>query len=86
MNIPSVARFDVLMAVDITMDLQDVMLCSLVHVSIVEEPVDPIIYLVDGGSWSLRNFGVIIKAKQHHIMQSVARCLLLEFTDGEHDY
>jgi hypothetical protein len=54
------------MAMDIITDLQDVMLCSLVHVSIVEEPVGPIFYLVDGGSLSLRNFGVIIKAQQHH--------------------
>jgi hypothetical protein len=66
-NIQSAVRLEVLVALDIIVDLQNVMLCSLVDVTIVEKPAGPSFYLVDGPSWPLRNFGVIIEAKQHHI-------------------
>jgi dihydroxyacetone kinase DhaKLM complex PTS-EIIA-like component DhaM len=68
-NIQSAARLEVLMALDIIVDLQN-MMCSLVDVAIVEEPVGPIFYLVDGASWPLRNFDIIIEAKQHHSQKS----------------
>lgn len=50
------------------MDLQDMMLCSLLDIRVVEEPICPIFSIVDGGSRSLRNVGIIIvKAKQYHM-------------------
>jgi hypothetical protein len=62
-------KFEVLMALDMIMELWDVMLCSFVNISIMEESVGLIFYPVDGDSRSLRIFGTIIEAKLYHISE-----------------